>query len=147
MIFKQGMSLIVTIVQSGFSAKVLDVSRAAGAEGATVLQGRGVGIHESDTIMGIDIQPGKEIVFILARKSQRKMIMKEIVRACNLATEGKGMTFCLPVDEVAGANHLFGKKMEPKEKVEQLPKERVQETFECKAKNIDNKDGQKPTEK
>lgn len=140
MIFKQGMSLIVTIVQDGFSAKVLEVSKAVGAEGATVLKGRGVGIHESNSIMGIDIQPGKEIVFILVRKSHRKNIMKEIVRACNLATEGKGMTFCLPVDEVAGANHLLGKKMEifkdkkqaeQKDKIQQ-PKERIQETFECK---------------
>jgi len=101
------------------------------------LQGRGVGIHESDTIMGIDIQPSKEIVFILVRKSQRKNIMKEIVRACNLATEGKGMTFCLPVDEVAGANHLLGKKAELKEKMEQHSKERIQETFDCKAKQAD----------
>lgn len=135
MIFKQGMTLIVTIVQSGFSAKVIEVSKAVGAEGATVLQGRGIGIHESDSIMGIEIQPSKEIVFILARKSQRKIIMKEIVRVCNLANEGKGMTFCLPVDEVAGANHLLGRKAELKEKMaESLVKPRVQETFDNKTK-------------
>ena len=110
MIFKRDMSLIVTVVDSGFSTKVIDASKLAGADGATVLQGRGTGIHESTTFMGVGIQPGKDIVLIIVSKSHRKNIMKEIVRACNLTTEGKGLTFCVPIDELAGANHLLKKK-------------------------------------
>ncbi len=110
MIFKRDMSLIVSVVDSGFSTKVIDASKLAGADGATVLQGRGTGIHENTTFMGVGIQPGKDIVLIIVAKSHRKNIMKEIVRACNLATEGKGLTFCVPIDELAGSNHLLKKK-------------------------------------
>lgn len=111
MIFKQGMSLVITIVQDGFSSRVIDAAKSAGAEGATVLQGRGTSIHENDSFMGVDIQPGKEVVLVIVKKLQRKAIMKEIVKACNLSTGGKGLIFCVPIDELAGSPHLFNKKL------------------------------------
>lgn len=114
MLFKQGMSLIITMVDEGFSSQVIKASKFAGAEGATILQGRGTSIHENETFMGVDIQPGKEIILIMVRKSQRKNIMKEIVRVCNLSTQGKGMTFAVPIDEVAGVPHLLKKSTEEK---------------------------------
>ncbi|MBR1925732.1 MAG: hypothetical protein IJ837_02630 [Clostridia bacterium] len=107
MIFKQGMSLIFTIVDTGFSEKVVDASKKAGADGATIIHARGTSIRESKSFMGVAIQPDKEIVFTLVKKSQRKNVMKEIVKNCNLQTEGKGICFALPVDEIAGAPHLF----------------------------------------
>ena len=110
MIFKLGMALIITIVDSGFSTKVIDAGKAAGAEGATVLQGRGTSIHENESFLGVDIQPGKEIVLMAVKKPMRKYIMKEIVRVCNLSTEGKGLTFCVPIEELAGSPHLFKKR-------------------------------------
>ena len=75
MIFKKEMSLIITVVENGFSTKVIDASKLAGADGATVLQGRGTGIHENSTFMGVGIQPGKDIVLTLVQKSQRKNVM------------------------------------------------------------------------
>ena len=124
MIFKLGMALIITVVEEGFSSKVIDAAKKAGAEGATVLQGRGTSIHENECFLGINIQPGKEIVLIIVKKLHRKNIMKEIVRACNLSTQGKGLTFCVPIDELAGSPHLLKKRNEEEkqEKAEE-PKE------------------------
>jgi len=119
MIFKHGFALIFTIVDAGFSGKVLEASRKAGAEGATLLNGRGRGVHESSSFMGVSIQPDKEIILILVKKSIRRNVMKEIVRSCNLATEGKGMTFCVPVDEVAGVQHLLTRKQQQEDVNEQ----------------------------
>ena len=120
MIFKLGMALIITIVESGFSSTVIEAGKRAGAEGATVLQGRGTSIHENETFMGVDIQPGKEIVLMAVKKSLRKSIMKEIVRASNLGTEGKGLTFCVPIEELAGSPHVFKKNMINKEKQNEI---------------------------
>ncbi len=39
-------SLIITIVRKGWGDKVLESSMKAGAEGGTILMGRGVGVHE-----------------------------------------------------------------------------------------------------
>ncbi len=117
MIFKSGFSLIMTIVDAGFSVKVIEAGKMAGADGATVINGIGRSVHDETSFMGVSIHPDKEIILILVKKSARKDIMKEIVRSCNLATEGKGLTFCLPVDEVAGISHLFKRK-----KIEKKPK-------------------------
>lgn len=125
MIFKLGMALIITVVEEGFSSKVIDAAKKAGAEGATVLQGRGTSIHENECFLGINIQPGKEIVLIIVKKLHRKNIMKEIVRACNLSTEGKGLTFCVPIDELAGSPHLLKNKNE--KGVEQDKEQKQQE--------------------
>ncbi len=107
--FKEAMSLIITIVAPGNSAEVVAASKKAGADGATILSGRGTSIHENTVLLGVPIQPEKELVLTLVKKSLRKNVMKEIVKVCNLNTEGKGITFALPVDEVAGAQHLYKK--------------------------------------
>lgn len=110
MILKQSFSLVVTIVDAGFSEKVIEASKLAGAEGATLLTGRGTGVHDNTSFMGVTIQPEKEVILILVKKQIRKKVMREIVKSSNLSTEGKGMTLCVPVDEVAGVSHLLKKK-------------------------------------
>ena len=133
MVFKLGMALVITVVESGFSAAVIEAGKKAGAEGATVLQGRGTSIHENESFMGVDIHPGKEVVLMVVKKTLRKNIMREIVRASNLSTEGKGITFCVPVEELAGSPHLF--KKNPKE-LNVAPKTKEEtKTIEEKNKN------------
>ncbi len=41
--------LIVTIVKKGWGDEVIKASRKAGAQGGTILFGRGTGIHENKT--------------------------------------------------------------------------------------------------
>jgi hypothetical protein len=57
------MSLIVTIVKKGWGDEVLCASKDAGAEGGTILFGRGVGVHEQQKLLNIMIEPEKEVVF------------------------------------------------------------------------------------
>nr|MBP9943015.1 P-II family nitrogen regulator [Desulfomicrobium sp.] len=52
---------IVTIVNKGHSEPVVEASRKAGAEGGTIIFGRGTGIREVKSIMGLAIDPEKEI--------------------------------------------------------------------------------------
>lgn len=98
--------LIVTIVNKGFSDYVIDAAKSAGASGATIISGRGMGIHEQDSFLGVKIQPEKELVLILVFKEDRNKIMKEIVKQASLNQEGKGLCFSLPVNDVAGINYL-----------------------------------------
>ena len=99
--------LIVAIVNRGFSDLVMDAARAAGASGGTILHGRGTGVHEAEQFFGIAIQPEKEIVLILTRSDERRKIMAAIAEGAGLNTQGKGLTFSLPVDEDAGIVHLL----------------------------------------
>jgi len=78
----------------------------AGAEGGTVLFGRGVGIHEHKKILGIAIEPEKEIVLSVTFPDKKEAILEEIVRAAELNKPGKGIAFVVPVEKVVGICHL-----------------------------------------
>ncbi|MDR1954204.1 MAG: P-II family nitrogen regulator [Clostridiales Family XIII bacterium] len=95
-------SLIVTIVNRGYADLVIDAARGAGARGGTVLYARGTGIHETEKFMNISIQPEKEMVLTLVRKWAVKEITHAILIAAGLNTQGRGISFTLPVTDVAG---------------------------------------------
>jgi nitrogen regulatory protein PII len=99
-------SLIVSIVRKGWGDTVLEASIKAGAHGGTILFGRGTGIHEQQSILGILIEPEKEIVLTLTYAEQSEAILREIVRAAELEKPGHGLAFVLGVDKVAGVPHV-----------------------------------------
>ena len=101
--------LVVVVVNKGFSDFVVVAAREAGASGGTIISGRGTGVHENDSVLGIKIQPEKEAVLIIVYRSKRKQIMKQICERANLNEEGKGICFSLPVSDIAGINHLLNK--------------------------------------
>ncbi len=101
-----GNSLIVTIVQKGWATTVVEAAVKAGAQGSTILNGRGSGIHEKQKLLGIPIEPEKEIVFTVTRSDQSEQILGEIVKSADLDKPGTGMVFVIPVDKVAGIAHL-----------------------------------------
>jgi nitrogen regulatory protein P-II 1 len=100
-------SLIVTIVRKGWGSTVLDASVKAGARGGTVIFGRGAGINEQEKILGMSIEPEKEIVLTVAYAAQVDIILAEIVRAADLNDTGRGIAFVLPVDKVVGVAHFM----------------------------------------
>lgn len=106
---KKAFDLIITVVNKGFSDYVIDTAKKAGASGATIIHGRGTGIHEQDSFFGISIQPEKELVLILVFKEERSKIMAEISKQAHLNESGKGLCFSVPVNDVAGINYLIKK--------------------------------------
>jgi len=88
--------LIVTIVSKGWADEVIRVSREAGAEGGTVLYGRGTGIHEQQTLLGIPIEPEKEIVFTIVDPEESDTILDAISAGVGLDEPGRGIAFVIP---------------------------------------------------
>lgn len=89
--------LILCVVNAGFSQNVMEVARAAGAKGGTILRARGTANPEAEELFNITIQPDKEIVMILAGKEVMAGIMKAVYKECGPATEAQGLVFTLPV--------------------------------------------------
>ena len=58
--------------------------------------------REIAKILGITIEPEKDVVLILTEKDSKKEVMQEISDSVGLATEGRGICFSLPVDNVVG---------------------------------------------
>ncbi len=95
-------SLVITIVNRGFSDQVMEAATRAGARGGTVLHARGAGHQEAEKFFGITIQPEKEVVLILVKKEQKQAIMQEICKDAGLSTPGHGFSLSLPVDDALG---------------------------------------------
>jgi len=100
-------ALIVTIVRKGWGNEVVDASLKGGAEGGTVLFGRGVGIHEHQKILGICIEPEKEIVLTVISRDKEDSVLAEIIKAAELDKPGAGITFVIPVEKAAGIVHAL----------------------------------------
>jgi nitrogen regulatory protein P-II 1 len=98
--------LIVTIVNKGHSDTVLKATKAAGAEGGTIIPGRGTGIREKKMLWGIPIEPEKDIILTIVPRDKTKGILQAIVEAGNLNKPGTGITFVLEVKTVAGICHM-----------------------------------------
>jgi nitrogen regulatory protein PII len=104
---KTEFSLIITIVNRGYSDSVMDAARDAGARGGTVLYARGTGIHETEKFMNIPIQPEKEMVLTVVQHDTVRDVTHSILEAAGLKTEGRGISFTLPVTDMVGiASHL-----------------------------------------
>lgn len=99
---KNEMDLIVTIVEKGYAEDVIDFSKKAGAEGGTILSGRGCGPHDTAKLLGILIEPEKEVVLTLVPHSKTNTILTAIEIGMNLNEPGKGIAFVLNVSNVVG---------------------------------------------
>lgn len=101
--------LIVSIVNRGHSDLVVEASREAGSTGGTIIYGRGTGIHERDSFMGVSIEPEKEIIMTLTSSENRNKIMEKVCESAGIDNTGMGICFSLPVSKVRG---ISSKKVE-----------------------------------
>ena len=103
---KNEFSLIISIVNRGYSEELMDAARDAGAKGGTIMYAHGAGLRDAEKFFGISIHPEKELVLILASEEARPHIMQAIVKRVGMESEGAGITFSLPVTDVEGIAHL-----------------------------------------
>lgn len=99
--------LIVTIVNKGFAEEVVDAAKRTGAGGGTILNGRGTGIHENAKLLGIPIEPEKEIVLTLIESVNTEKTLEAITDAVGLDKPSKGVAFVLGVEKAVGICHLL----------------------------------------
>ncbi len=93
--------LIITIVDSGNSDLVMHSAREAGASGGTVVHAIGTGADMAK-IFGLTISQEKDMIYIIAKKTNRDTIMQAIMNKAGINTDANGVVFSLPVDSVIG---------------------------------------------
>lgn len=102
---QESKSLIVTIVKKGDGDTVIEASMNAGATGGTIMFGRGIGVRERKKILGVPVEPEKEIVFTVVPTEKAKAILDEIVQSVKLTEPGRGVVLSLILDQFAGVAH------------------------------------------
>ncbi len=104
----EAFDLIVTIINKGWADEIVEAARRAGAEGGTVLYGRGTAANERKTFFGILIEPEKEVVLTLITRERTRSVLQAITKAGQLERPGTGIAFVVDVSQVAGIVHLAG---------------------------------------
>lgn len=94
--------LIISIMSEGYGTLCMDAAKKAGAGGGTLISGIGLGSKEATKLLGITIEPEKDVVLILSEKKDKRKIMEEISAAIGLSEEGRGISFSLPVESTIG---------------------------------------------
>ena len=90
--------------QSGLTGSIMDAARAEGAGGGTVLHAKGTGMEGAARFLGVDLVNEKEMVFIVARSSEKNQIMKAIMAGAD--PKAGAIVFSLPVTDTAGLRLL-----------------------------------------
>ncbi len=98
----KNLDLITCVVQRGKGDKVWKAVQAAGAGGATVYFGRGMGIRERLGLLGVAISAEKEIMQIVTSKKLTSKIFDAIVKAAGLDHPGMGFAFVQEVSHAVG---------------------------------------------
>ena len=115
--------LIIAVIARGFADYVVSAAREAGATGATILYGRGTADADKH-VMGISLQPEREVILILSKKSDRRKIMQEIADKTSLMEEGRGLCFSVPVSKVFGLTRVADQKKQQIAKAKALAKQK-----------------------
>ena len=94
--------VIFVIVNAGFAEEAMDVARAEGVRGGTIINARGVAREQEAAFFGITIQPEKEILMMVVEKDIKEKVLNALYSQMGMAKQAKGIAFSLPVSDVAG---------------------------------------------
>lgn len=93
---------ITVIVDKGRGEDVVAAATKAGAKGATIINARGSGIHETSKLFAMEIEPEKELVLIISKDEQVEAIVDSIHRDFHLDKPGNGILFIQEVVRAVG---------------------------------------------
>jgi len=93
---------IFVVVDKGQAESVINAAKSAGDRGGTIINARGSGIHETETLFSMAIEPEKEIVFIISKSNLTDTIVDKIREELKIDEPGKGIIFVLDVNKTYG---------------------------------------------
>ena len=95
-------TMIVAILNRGFSGDVMKVAREAGAFGGTVINSRQVANEETAGFWGMSMQEEKEMLLIITEVEKKLSIMKAVTEQFGQHSDAKGLVISMPIDNVMG---------------------------------------------
>lgn len=94
--------LIVVMVKTVMTDRVVDAAKTAGGTGATIIPARGTGIHEAKTFFGLTLEAQTDVVLFLLDERCVEQVLKAINEAGRFKEPGTGIAFVIDVESVVG---------------------------------------------
>jgi nitrogen regulatory protein PII len=95
-------NVIFTVVDRGKAEFVVDAANKAGSRGATIINARGSGIHETSKVFAMEIEPEKEVVLIISPSNLTDAITSSIKDELKIDKPGNGIIFVQDVNKTLG---------------------------------------------
>lgn len=95
-------AVLVAILADELEEQAIDSARAAGACGVTILDGRGLGVQEKKTFLGLTYEGSQSVLLFVLEKKLSVTVMKQMTKDLQLADTSKGVLFTLPLEHIAG---------------------------------------------
>jgi nitrogen regulatory protein P-II 1 len=96
------LKLIVAMVKTDLTARVVDAAKKAGGTGATVVPARGTGIREAKTFFGLTLDAATDAILFLLEAHLVEKVMKAVSEAGEFRKPGTGIAFVLAVEQAVG---------------------------------------------
>lgn len=93
---------IFTVVDMGMASDVVEAAKRAGARGGTIIHARGSGIHDTEMLFMMPIEPEKEIVMTIVKTEAAEGVVRAIRDALHIDEPGKGVMFVIDVSQAIG---------------------------------------------
>ncbi len=94
--------LLITIAIEGYADKIMDVAKKNGANGGTLIKGRGLGEKNSFKFFNMVVEPEKDILLIVCQDETKNNIMGAILDKWGANTEAKAVCISLPINNTVG---------------------------------------------
>lgn len=94
--------VIFVVVDNHRGEEVVKIAETYGSKGATIIHGRGSGVHEKASIFNIAIEPAKEIVMLLVKSEKHQEILEGLSNDLNIKDPGQGIIFSASVNQAIG---------------------------------------------
>lgn len=104
-------NLITCVIQAGYANKVAKAAMGAGAAGATIMPGRGMGMGQLLGALGHAIIPQKEVIMIVTAQKDTKRIFDAVSAAAELNRPGMGIAYVTTIGDVSGVAENTATKM------------------------------------
>jgi hypothetical protein len=99
-------SLVLSVVNQGFSEEVMNAAHSVGVPGGTIVNARHSNIEDAVKFFGVSLQSEKEIVAIVVPQAGKKPLMQAITKSCGMGTPAHGLVVSLPVENCAGIGEV-----------------------------------------
>lgn len=94
---------VITIINEGYSDTVMEIARANGVTGGSIIQGKGTG-DKQQSFLGMNIDSGKEVIINIVPKTISANVVEKIVQYVTENKTVSGICFAFPISNFMGIN-------------------------------------------